>query len=95
MPDPILEKITADVMQALADPKVVMLEDQGLSVTPMRGAALKNFIDAEMKKYQAIVTETGSRLNKGCSALRDAAKRIPFETLTPTSPDGQKRSVAL
>ena len=60
MPDPILEKITADVMQALADPKVVKaLEDQGLSVTPMRGAALKNFIDAEMKKYQAIVTETG------------------------------------
>ena len=28
-------------------------------MTPMRGAALKNFIDAEMKKYQAIVTETG------------------------------------
>lgn len=60
MPDSTLDKLATDVMQALADPKVVKaLEDQGLSVTPLRGAAFRNFIDAEMKKYQAIVNETG------------------------------------
>lgn len=60
LPDPILEKITSDVMQALAEPKLIKaLEEQGLAVTPLRGAAFRNFIDAEMKKYQAIVTETG------------------------------------
>lgn len=60
MSGPILDKITSDVMQALADPKVVQtLEAQGLSVTPLQGAAFRDFIGAEMKKYQAIVTETG------------------------------------
>ncbi len=60
MPDSILDKLAADVMQALADPKVVKaLEDQGLSVTPLRGTAFRNFIDTEMNKYQAIVNETG------------------------------------
>lgn len=60
MPDSILDQVTSDVMQALADPKVVKaLEEQGLSVRPLRGTAFRTFIDAEMKKYQAIVTETG------------------------------------
>ena len=56
----VLDQITNDVAQALADTKVVKtLEEQGLSIKPLRGAAFREFIDAEMKKYQAIVTETG------------------------------------
>lgn len=56
----VLDQITNDVSQALADAKVVKtLEEQGLSIKALRGAAFRDFIDAEMKKYQAIVTETG------------------------------------
>jgi tripartite-type tricarboxylate transporter receptor subunit TctC len=56
----VLDQITNDVAQALADTKVVKtLEEQGLSIKPLRGAAFRDFIDSEMKKYQAIVTETG------------------------------------
>ena len=56
----VLDQITTDVSQALADAKVVKtLEEQGLSIKALRGAAFRDFIDAEMKKYQAIVTETG------------------------------------
>jgi len=56
----VLDQITNDVAQALADTKVVKtLEEQGLSIKPLRGAAFREFIDSEMKKYQAIVTETG------------------------------------
>jgi tripartite-type tricarboxylate transporter receptor subunit TctC len=56
----VLDQITNDVAQALADTRVVKtLEEQGLSIKPLRGAAFREFIDSEMKKYQAIVTETG------------------------------------
>ena len=60
VPEAVLDQITNDVAQALADAKVVKtLEEQGLSIKPLRGAAFREFIDSEMKKYQAIVTETG------------------------------------
>ena len=60
VPEAVLDQITNDVAQALADAKVVKtLEEQGLSIKALRGAAFREFIDSEMKKYQAIVTETG------------------------------------
>ena len=60
VPEAVLDQITNDMAQALADAKVVKtLEEQGLSIKPLRGAAFREFIDSEMKKYQAIVTETG------------------------------------
>lgn len=60
IPAPVLAKISDDVVEVLKDPKVVKaLEDQGLSPTPLQGAELKTFIDAEMKKYKAIIEETG------------------------------------
>ena len=60
LPQTLAAKITDDVTAALADPAVVKaLEDQGLTPTPLRGAALQGFIASEMKKYQGIVDKTG------------------------------------
>ncbi|RZL85566.1 MAG: tripartite tricarboxylate transporter substrate binding protein [Variovorax sp.] len=60
LPAALNNKIGADVVAVLAEPDFIRaLEDQGLSPTPMKGPALRDFIDAEMKKYQAIVAETG------------------------------------
>jgi tripartite-type tricarboxylate transporter receptor subunit TctC len=60
LPAPVLDRISADVVEALNDPKVVkLLEDQGLTPAPLAGAQFRSFIDAEMRKYTAIVSETG------------------------------------
>jgi tripartite-type tricarboxylate transporter receptor subunit TctC len=60
IPAPLLDQISADVVDSLKDPKVVKsLEDQGLTSNPLAGAAFRDFIDAEMQKYSAIVKETG------------------------------------
>lgn len=60
MPAAVVAKIGDDVVEALRDPKVVKaLEDQGLTPTPVQGADFRKFIDAEMKKYKAIIDETG------------------------------------
>ncbi|VTU17798.1 Argininosuccinate lyase [Variovorax sp. SRS16] len=60
LPESMQKKISTDVMAILSQPAFVRsLEDQGLSATPLQGAALHDFIAAEMKKYQAIVAETG------------------------------------
>lgn len=60
LPPVIAGKISSDVMTVLADRAFIKsLEDQGLTPTPLQGAALREFIDAEMKKYQAIVSKTG------------------------------------
>lgn len=60
LPPAVLDKISRDVMASLADPKVIKaLEEQGLTPMPLQGAAFRAFIDAEMKKYRAIVSETG------------------------------------
>lgn len=60
LPPAVLDKISGDVMESLADPKLIKaLEEQGLTPMPLQGRAFKAFIDAEMKKYQAIVLETG------------------------------------
>jgi len=60
MPAALATSIAADVMQALTDPAMVKsLEDQGLTPTPLQGSQLRDFIDAEMKKYERIVRDTG------------------------------------
>ena len=60
MPAALAKSIAADVMQALADPALVKsLEDQGLTPMPLQGSQLDDFIDAEMKKYERIVKDTG------------------------------------
>lgn len=60
MPAPVVAKIGNDVAEVLRDPKVAKaLEDQGLSPAPLQGAEFRKFIDAEMKKYKAIIDETG------------------------------------
>lgn len=60
MPAALTQSIASDVVKALADPSVVKsLEDQGLTPVPLQGAGLRSFIDAEMKKYETIVAETG------------------------------------
>lgn len=60
LPGPVLNKIGADVVEALKDPKMVKaLEDQGLTPQPIKGEEFRKFIEAEMVKYQGIVSETG------------------------------------
>ena len=60
MPAPLLDQISADVVEALKDPKVVKsLEDQGLTPNPLSGTAFRSFINDEMQKYSAIVKQTG------------------------------------
>ena len=60
MPAPLLDQISADVVEALKDPKVVKsLEDQGLTPNPLSGPAFRSFINEEMQKYSAIVKQTG------------------------------------
>lgn len=60
MPPALLERLAGDIAEALADAAVVQaLEGQGLTVTPLRGAAFASFLDAEMQKYRAFVSETG------------------------------------
>ena len=59
MPPALAKSIAADVLQVLADPAMVKsLEDQGLTPTPMQDRELRDFIDAEMKKYARIVADT-------------------------------------
>jgi tripartite-type tricarboxylate transporter receptor subunit TctC len=56
----LLERLARDIAEALADPAVVQaLEGQGLTLTPLRGAAFSSFLDAEMQKYRGFVSETG------------------------------------
>lgn len=56
LPNPVLNKITADVTAALRDPVIVKeLEDKGLTPRPIAGAEFAKFIDAEMKKYAPII----------------------------------------
>jgi tripartite-type tricarboxylate transporter receptor subunit TctC len=60
LPAPLAERITADAVRALNDPAVAKpLIEQGLTPTPTTGAALREFIAAEMKKYRAFIAETG------------------------------------
>ncbi|GAB2885594.1 Bug family tripartite tricarboxylate transporter substrate binding protein [Paralcaligenes ginsengisoli] len=60
LPAELAGRISDDVMAVFKDPGFVKsLEDQGLTPTPLQGAAFKDFIGAEMKKYQEIVAETG------------------------------------
>ncbi len=60
MPPALLERLAGDIAEALADPAVVQaLEGQGLTVTPLRGAAFASFLEAEMQKYRGFVSETG------------------------------------
>jgi tripartite-type tricarboxylate transporter receptor subunit TctC len=60
MPPALLERLAGDIAEALADSAVVQaLEGQGLTVTPLRGAAFASFIEAEMQKYKGFVSETG------------------------------------
>lgn len=60
LPPAVLDKISGDVMESLADPKLIKaLEEQGLTPMPLQGRDFRAFIDGEMKKYQAIVLETG------------------------------------
>ncbi|WP_432257746.1 Bug family tripartite tricarboxylate transporter substrate binding protein [Cupriavidus sp. TMH.W2] len=60
LPPAVEGKISADVRQVLAsDALVKALEEKGLTATPLQGAAFRAFIAAEMKKYQAVVSDTG------------------------------------
>jgi len=60
MPDALAGKISDDVMAAFKDPAFVQsLEAQGLTPTPRRGKAFRQFIGSEMDKYRQIVQETG------------------------------------
>lgn len=60
MPAATIAKIANDVAEVLEDPKVVKaLEDQGLTRSSLKGADFRQFIDVEMKKYKAIIDETG------------------------------------
>lgn len=60
MPVELVRAISNDVLAVLGDPAMVKsLEEQGLTPTPLTGAALHDFIDAEMKKYERIVKDTG------------------------------------
>jgi tripartite-type tricarboxylate transporter receptor subunit TctC len=54
------QKLSGDVMAVSGEPAFIKaLEDQGLSATPLQGKDFKAFINDEMKKYTAIVAETG------------------------------------
>lgn len=60
MPAALTKSIAADVIKALADPAMAKsLEDQGLTPMPLQDRQLRDFIDAEMKKYERIVSDTG------------------------------------
>ena len=60
LPAGVLERISADIILALQDPKVAkQLEDQGLTPKPVRGDAMREFIESEMRKYTEIVKQTG------------------------------------
>jgi tripartite-type tricarboxylate transporter receptor subunit TctC len=61
MPRDLTQSLAKDVLSALAEPAMKSsLEAQGLTPTPLEGAALRKFIDAEMAKYQQIVKESGT-----------------------------------
>jgi tripartite-type tricarboxylate transporter receptor subunit TctC len=56
----IANRVTNDLADALKDPKVVKsLEDQGLTPSPLLGVAFKAFIEVDMRKYKAIIDQTG------------------------------------
>ena len=58
LPANLVDKISADVISALVDPKFVKsLEEQGLMPQPIKGDEFRKFIDAEMAKYKEVVIE--------------------------------------
>jgi tripartite-type tricarboxylate transporter receptor subunit TctC len=60
LPGPLVEILASDVAQALSQPTVVRsLEDLGLTVNPLRGAAFRAFMESEMTRYRTIIAETG------------------------------------
>lgn len=60
LPASLASKISNDVIEILGEKSFTRaIEDQGLTATPLQGTPLREFIDAEMKKYQTIVTQTG------------------------------------
>jgi tripartite-type tricarboxylate transporter receptor subunit TctC len=60
LPGALAGKISDDVMAAFKDPAFIRsLEEQGLTPTPRRGKAFRQFIGSEMDKYRQIVKETG------------------------------------
>jgi tripartite-type tricarboxylate transporter receptor subunit TctC len=60
LPGPLVETLASDVAQALSQPTVVRsLEDLGLTVNPLRGAAFRAFMESEMTRYRTIIAETG------------------------------------
>jgi tripartite-type tricarboxylate transporter receptor subunit TctC len=60
LPGALADAIASDVSDVLADPTVVKgLAEQGLAASPVRGAAFRAFIDAEMQTYRQIVSDTG------------------------------------
>jgi tripartite-type tricarboxylate transporter receptor subunit TctC len=59
LPQPLADKITADVQKALADPTLVQaLQAQGLSTSQITGSALRDFMASEMNTYRGFIAET-------------------------------------
>lgn len=60
IPTAVVSRIAEDSIAALSDRAFAKsFEDQGLTATPLQGGAFLKFLDTEMKKFKAIVVETG------------------------------------
>ena len=60
LPTVLAERIAAEAVKGLAEPSVAQsLRVQGLTPTPLRGAALADFLASEMARYRVIIAETG------------------------------------
>ena len=60
IPPVVVSKIADDSIAALSERAFAKsFEDQGLTATPLQGGAFPKFLDTELKKFKAIVVETG------------------------------------
>ena len=60
LPGALADSIASDVADVLTDATVVKgLSEQGLTASPVHGPAFRAFIDAEMRTYRQIVSDTG------------------------------------